>query len=466
MGSDSVRLPPARGLRGRDPTGRRVADIRTALWIVRRYLLARTHGYATFINWVSFIGLTLGVTILTVVLSVMNGFDREITTRILSAVPHALFEFDGAPPMDELDAIDGVGGVSRFFQGEAMMPGIPGVGFVLLAAVDEAGARRLPDLVSRESLERLRAEPGGIVLGAALARALRIEIGDPVVLVVAVPAGKGAGVRAGKGVEVLAGTGAGVRAGKNTGVRAGKGVEVLAGTGAGVRARVERFTFAGAFEIGAEPDATLALVLYADIVRRGLAAAGLDGWRVHLDDPLDAPALVEPIRAVLGTGAELSFWMDDYGELFRAVKIEKAIMFALLALIVAIATLNIVSGQAMLVNSKRGDVAMLTTMGASRRLLVGVFFLQGFSIAFVGVATGLAAGVVIAVNADAVVSVFEGLLGASLIDGTAFEEIPSKVLPADLFAIAGLSLGLSLVAVLRPAFKATAENPAEALHSA
>ena len=426
MGSDSVRLPPARGLRGRDPTGRRVADIRTALWIVRRYLLARTHGYATFINWVSFIGLTLGVTILTVVLSVMNGFDREITTRILSAVPHALFEFDGAPPMDELDAIDGVGGVSRFFQGEAMMPGIPGVGFVLLAAVDEAGARRLPDLVSRESLERLRAEPGGIVLGAALARALRIEIGDPVVLVVAVPAG----------------------------------------TGAGVRARVERFTFAGAFEIGAEPDATLALVLYADIVRRGLAAAGLDGWRVHLDDPLDAPALVEPIRAVLGTGAELSFWMDDYGELFRAVKIEKAIMFALLALIVAIATLNIVSGQAMLVNSKRGDVAMLTTMGASRRLLVGVFFLQGFSIAFVGVATGLAAGVVIAVNADAVVSVFEGLLGASLIDGTAFEEIPSKVLPADLFAIAGLSLGLSLVAVLRPAFKATAENPAEALHSA
>ncbi len=450
MGSDSVRLPPARGLRGRDPTGRRVADIRTALWIVRRYLLARTHGYATFINWVSFIGLTLGVTILTVVLSVMNGFDREITTRILSAVPHALFEFDGAPPMDELDAIDGVGGVSRFFQGEAMMPGIPGVGFVLLAAVDEAGARRLPDLVSRESLERLRAEPGGIVLGAALARALRIEIGDPVVLVVAVPAGKGAGVRAGKGAEVLAGTGAGVRAGKNT----------------GVRARVERFTFAGAFEIGAEPDATLALVLYADIVRRGLAAAGLDGWRVHLDDPLDAPALVEPIRAVLGTGAELSFWMDDYGELFRAVKIEKAIMFALLALIVAIATLNIVSGQAMLVNSKRGDVAMLTTMGASRRLLVGVFFLQGFSIAFVGVATGLAAGVVIAVNADAVVSVFEGLLGASLIDGTAFEEIPSKVLPADLFAIAGLSLGLSLVAVLRPAFKATAENPAEALHSA
>ena len=427
-----------------------MADIRTALWIVRRYLLARTHGYATFINWVSFIGLTLGVTILTVVLSVMNGFDREITTRILSAVPHALFEFDGAPPMDELDAIDGVGGVSRFFQGEAMMPGIPGVGFVLLAAVDEAGARRLPDLVSRESLERLRAEPGGIVLGAALARALRIEIGDPVVLVVAVPAGKGAGVRAGKGVEVLAGTGAGVRAGKNT----------------GVRARVERFTFAGAFEIGAEPDATLALVLYADIVRRGLAAAGLDGWRVHLDDPLDAPALVEPIRAVLGTGAELSFWMDDYGELFRAVKIEKAIMFALLALIVAIATLNIVSGQAMLVNSKRGDVAMLTTMGASRRLLVGVFFLQGFSIAFVGVATGLAAGVVIAVNADAVVSVFEGLLGASLIDGTAFEEIPSKVLPADLFAIAGLSLGLSLVAVLRPAFKATAENPAEALHSA
>ncbi|MYA17782.1 MAG: FtsX-like permease family protein [Gammaproteobacteria bacterium] len=158
--------------------------------------------------------------------------------------------------------------------------------------------------------------------------------------------------------------------------------------------------------------------------------------------------------------------MDDYGELFRDVRIEKAIMFALLALIVAIASLNIVSGQAMLVNDKRGDVAMLATMGASRGLLVGVFFLQGFSVAFLGVATGLLAGIAVAVNANDVVALFEGLVGASLIEGTYFERIHSRLEISDLLAIGGVSLGLSLAAVLRPAFKAAAENPADALHAA
>ena len=205
---------------------------------------------------------------------------------------------------------------------------------------------------------------------------------------------------------------------------------------------------------------------HADIVRLGLSDAGLDGWRIHFDDPFEAPALADAIREALGADARVNFWMDDYGELFRAVKIEKAIMFVLLALIVAIASLNIVSGQALLVNNKRGDIAMLATMGASRRLLVGVFFLQGFSIALMGVAVGLAAGILVAVHVDTVAAVFEGYFGASLIDGTWFGEIPSRVLVSDLVAISAMSLGLGVVAVLRPAFKATAENPAEALHSA
>ena len=141
-------------------------------------------------------------------------------------------------------------------------------------------------------------------------------------------------------------------------------------------------------------------------------------------------------------------------------------MFALLALIVAIAAFNIVSGQAMLVSDKRGDIAMLATIGASRRLLVWTFFLQGFAVAGIGVASGLAIGLAIALNADAVASVLAAATGVSIIDGTWFTEIPSEVKISDLVAIAALSLGLSLLAVLAPAFKATAENPAEALHSA
>ena len=408
------------------PTRQRRTELRTAWWIARRYLLARGHGYATFINWVSFVGLALGVTILTVVVSVMNGFDREITTRILSAVPHAVIvpHADAEPDIDRLRALPGVRSVHRFFQAEAMLAQGRAVNFVALAAFDEAGARQMSELLTPEALTRLLTATGGIVLGETLAAAMGMIVGDPVVVVMSVP------------------------------------------TGAGVRPRVERFELAGTFEIGADPDAALAFAMRADVLARGLRAAGVDGWRLHLADPLAAADLAVPLGAALGDEAQVRFWMEDYGELFRAVKIEKAIMFALLALIVAIAAFNIVAGQAMLVNDKRGDVAMLATMGASRRLLVSTFFLQGFAVAFFGVAVGLAAGVIVAFNADAVMSALQGLIGASIIDGTWFAEIPSQVLLSDLATIAGLSLGLSLLAVLSPALKATAENPAEALHGA
>ena len=400
-----------------------MAQMRTALWIARRYLLARSHGYATFINWVSFVGLVLGVLILTVVLAIMNGFDREMTGRILSAVPHGFFLYDGDPPIADLQAIDGVSSVTRLFQGEAMATRYGGAAFIGLAAVDTADAHELTRVLPGQALENLVSTPGGIVLGAALARDLRLGAGDTVRLMIPVA------------------------------------------SSGGVRARIERFTLAGTFELRAQPDATLAIARREDIVERGLTDAGLDGWRLQLTDPLDAPRLTERIGTVLGPGVTVRFWTDEYGELFRAVAIEKAIMFALLALIVAIASLNIVSGQAMLVNDKRGDIAMLATMGASRRLLVGVFFLQGFSVAVMGVAVGLAVGIAVAANANAVVSFFEGLVGASVIEGTYFDRIHSDLVWPDILAIVGVSLGLSLAAVLRPAFKAAAENPAEALHA-
>lgn len=400
-----------------------MAEVRTALWIARRYLLARGHGYATFINWVSFVGLVLGVLILTVVLAIMNGFDREMTGRILSAVPHGFFQHQGDPPIAELQDVDGVSSVTRLFQAEAMATRSGGVAFIGLAAVDSADAHRLPRILSGQALENLLSTPGSIVLGAALAGDLRLRVGDTVRLMIPVA------------------------------------------SSGGVRARIERFTLAGTFELRAQPDAALAVARREDIIERGLADAGTDGWRLQLTDPLDAPRMAERIGAVLGPGVPVRFWTDEYGELFRAVAIEKAIMFALLALIVAIASLNIVSGQAMLVNDKRGDIAMLATMGASRRLLVGVFFLQGFGVAVLGVAVGLALGIAVAANAHVVVSFFEGLVGASVIEGTYFDRIHSHLVWPDILAIVGVSLGLSLAAVLRPAFKAAAENPAEALHA-
>ena len=409
--------PPER----RSPGG----DLCTGWWIARRYLLARGRGYASFINWVSFAGLALGVMILTVVISVMNGFDREITSRTLSAVPHAVVTAEHElEDLASLRRLPGVAHVSRYFEGEAMLAVGRSVDFIALAGVDAGGARHLPRLLDGNARQALERVPGGIVLGETLADARRLAIGDPLPLVLATPAA------------------------------------------GGVKPRIERFELVATFAIGADADATLGIVGRDEIARRGLASAGIDGWRLHLDDPRAAPRLAERIRSALGGSAKVRFWMDDYGALLRAVKIEKAIMFALLALIVAIAAFNIVSGQAMLVNDKRGDVAMLTTMGASRLLLTTMFFLQGFAVAFAGVAAGLALGLAIAFNADAVLTLLAAATGVSVIEGSWFTAIPAEVQPADVAAIAGMALGVSLIAVLVPAAKAAAENPAEALHAA
>ena len=396
----------------------------TALWIARRYLLAPSHGYATFINWVSFVGLALGVMVLTVVLSVMNGFDREITGRMLRAVPHAVVSGSDQPPdMDAVRAAPGVAHAYRYFTAQAMLSHHGAVNFLTVAGIDRAGANILGSLLSQPALARLLEHPGGIVLGGRLANALRLVVGDPVALVLVAPAA------------------------------------------AGVSPIVARFTLAGTFSIGAAPDATLAVALRDDMAKLGLLGAGQDGWRLHLDNPFEAPSLAAGIRAAAGPGTEVRFWMDDHGALFRAVKIEKAMMFALLALIVTIATFNIVSGQAMLVHNKRDDVAMLATIGAGRPLLVTVFFLQGFGVAFLAVAAGLTSGVLVALNANAVLAALEGVLGTSIIAGTWFDHVPSRVLAADLAGIAALSLGLAGAAVLWPAVKATRESPADALHS-
>lgn len=403
---------------------------RVSVLIAWRYLFARGHGYATFINGVSFVGLALGVMILTVVVSVMNGFDHEISRRILSVVPHAVVT-PATLDVEPLQAVAGVEHVSRFFQAEAMLVHAVGrVDFVALAAFDDAGLRHTASL-GEAALAALAERPDGVLLGAPLAAARGLAVGDALTLVLASPSASGA------------------------------------------RPQVRHFELAGTFETGADPDAGLAIAHRSAIVRQGLIEAGFDGWRLHLREPATAPEIAHRIRAAIRTASRAAagrgtvrFWMDDYGELFRAVKIEKAMMFALLALIVAIASFNIVSGQTLLVNDKRRDIAMLTTMGAARRLLIGVFLLQGFSIAFSGVAFGLAAGVVVAWNADALATAVAATTGANIIDGTWFSEVPSQVRLADLAIIVALSLGLSLLAVLAPAFKATATNPAQALHAA
>ena len=398
------------------------------LWMAARYLTSRRNHYASFVNWVSFAGLTLGVMVLTVVVSVMNGFDRELKTRLLGAVPHAVV----LPPgdwdfgtSDEPKPPPGVVHVSRVFQGSAMISrrGAATALVLLGADVEETSSlNMITESVVEGSLEALSEGDGGIMLGAPLARALGIAIGDPVALIFMVPAANGA------------------------------------------RPRIERFTLRATFQVGAEPDATLAVVRFEDVERRGLAGTGAAGWRLVFEDPMEVPLIEAELRASLPPDWRLATWMDSYGELFRAVGLEKTLMFVSLALVVAIAAFNIVSGQTMLVNEKRRDIAMLTTIGAPSRFLVEVFLVQGFAVAVIGICVGLAAGVLIAWNVDPVVSAIEWLTRQSILSGTGFGSMPTEVQAGDLVVIAGLSLGLCFLAVLRPAMRAVAENPARALH--
>ena len=429
-----------------------------ATWIARRYLFARRHGYAAFVNWVSFAGLALGVTILTVVVSVMNGFDRELVGRLLSASPHVVVRGVGELP-DEVVAMPEVLAAGRHYRGEGLLQHQYGSTALTVLGVDAAGAGALAHITDQGGTPALRrlfgapARPSGawegetpsphgnaslevsasphrttalkatILVGDRLAQTFGLRVGDPVVLTMA------------------------------------------SAQGGGIRPRMERFVLAGTFDVGAEPDSTVAMVRYDDARARGLAAHGIAGWRLFVEEPLAAPALVPQLASRLPAGASITSWADQYGGLFRAVKIEKAMMFVLLLLIVALAAFNVVSCQAMLVHEKRADAAILSTMGASRGFLATVFFLQGAAVATAGVGSGLALGVVTALHADAAIAAVEGLLGASIIEGTYFHSIPSDVQIGDLALIATLSLGLCAAALLRPALRITAEDPADALHS-
>lgn len=230
--------------------------------------------------------------------------------------------------------------------------------------------------------------------------------------------------------------------------------------------RLERFTLAGVFEVGAEIDYGLALIDFDDVYARGIAAAGTVGIRFTIPDPLEVEALRSTLQARLPADWTIRDWRASYGELFQAVRLEKGMMFVLLLLIVAIAAFNIVSAQTMLVSDKRADIAILRTMGAADGVVIRMVLIQGVLVALAGVGLGMGLGLLLAFNPTESIAVLEFLLRARLLEGTYFETIPVLILPADLAVIGALALVLCIASALQPARRAAALNPATALHEA
>jgi lipoprotein-releasing system permease protein len=406
------------------------------LFVGLRYTRAkRRNHFISFISLTSMLGIALGVTALITVLSVMNGFEKELRERILGMASHATVSGPEGRLQDwrtvaaQIAGHPRVLGLAPYVQAEGMLTEGDAVrGTVIRGVLPEAepevsdvGAHlrsgRLEDLV-----------PGafGILLGKDLARILGVGLGDRVTLV----------------------------------------APQARVTPAGLLPRLRRFTVVGVFEIGMyEYDAGLALVHLDDAAKLFGLGDAVSGLRLKLDELFAAPRVSREVAAQLPGRYWVTDWTQQHANFFRAVRTEKTVMFVILTLIVAVAAFNIVSTLVMVVSDKTADIAILRTLGASPRSIMGMFMVQGSIIGVVGTILGVIGGVALALNVETVVAGIEALFRVKFLSPDVYyiSDLPSDMRWADVVRIALVALVLSLTATLYPAWRASRTQPAEAL---
>ena len=408
------------------------------LFIGLRYTRAkRRNHFISFISLTSMVGIALGVAALIIVLSVMNGFQQELRARILGVASHL--------------QITGVNNVLSDWQTlaanveknphvEAAAPYIMAQGMLSYGqAVQGAIVRGVlparmcpPSSATRSScagrLEDLKPGEFGIVLGVELAQSLGVVLGDKVVVLA--PQGQF--------------------------------------TPTGVVPRIKQFRVVGLFEIGMyEYDAGLALIHMDDAAKLYRMSDTVSGLRLKLDDLFRAPAVTHTLNTDLQSEGRyfISDWTQQHANFFRAVQMEKRVMFLILALIVAVAAFNIVSTLVMAVTDKRADIAIMRTFGASPRSIMKIFIVQGALIGVIGTVSGAIFGVLIALNIETIVPFIEHVFNVQFLSKDVYyiSDLPSELLWSDVATITVMSFVLSLLATLYPSWRAAKTNPAEAL---
>ena len=395
----------------------------------------RRNGFISFISGVSMLGIALGVAALIIVLSVMNGFQKEVRDRMLGVVSHIeIYAADGAALPDLVGTLATVGahpqvlGAAPFIATQALLARGEDMKGTMVRGIDPALEPRVTDLVQQPgggALLRLRPGEFGVVLGGELARALGVRAGDPVTLVA-------------PGGQV---------------------------TPAGVLPRLKQMTVVGTFDSGHyEYDASLVL-MHVDDAARIFRLEGASGVRLKLRDLHQAREVAAELALRLGPQVLVRDWTRQNRTWFAAVQVEKRMMFIILTLIVAVAAFNLVSTLVMTVTDKRADIAILRTLGASPRSIMGIFVVQGAMVGVIGTLAGLALGLGVAFNIDVLVPALERLLGASFLpkDIYLISRMPSDPQQADILPVALISLALAFVATLYPSWRASRVNPAEAL---
>jgi len=406
------------------------------LFIGLRYTRAkRRNHFISFISLISMCGIALGVAALIVVLSVMNGFQKELRTRILGVASHVQISARGG----ELAAWQQVAEqASKHRQVQAAAPYIAAQGMLSFDQTVRGTLVRgvLPDAEEQVadfnrhmhggSMQLLKPGEFGIVLGAELARALQVFVGDKVTLI------------------------------------APQGLV----TPAAILPRLKQFRVVGLFEAGMyEYDSGLALVHLADAQALYRMEDRVSGVRLKLDDLFAAPRVARELHKLVEADVFIADWTRSHANFFRAVQIEKNVMFIILLLIVAVAAFNIVSTLVMAVTDKESDIAILRTLGASPGSIMQVFIVQGALIGVIGLALGLVGGVALAVNIDVVVPAIERLFNTQFLAKEVYyiSELPSDLQWRDVGVIAAVSFVLTLLATLYPSWRASRVNPAEAL---
>jgi lipoprotein-releasing system permease protein len=413
-----------------------------SLFVGLRYVRSRDRGFfVSFISWVSMLGVCLGVAALIVIISVMNGLERETRTRLLSLASHATISGDPErmsqwPQLaDQIRNGKGVVGVAPYVDLQGMIGRGRDMRPAIVRGVDPALEPQVSDFGSHMLFGRLEdLQPGrqAILLGVGIAQALDARIGDEVTILVPVKSAAGQGAIAGIDIQP----------------------------------RVQVFEVRGVFQAGAgEHDNTLALIALDDAAALAETNGMPGGLRLKFADIFAAPVRTPEIAGQLGEGFRTSDWSIENATWFRAVRIEKTMTSVLLMLIVAVAAFNIVAALVMVVNEKRNDIAILRTLGMTPRAVISVFFTQGIVIGWFGALLGCALGLVLAFNIETIVPAVENALGMHIFDPNVYyiTEVPSEVRWPQVAWITVIALLLTILATIYPSRRGAATEPAEAL---
>ncbi len=406
------------------------------LFIGLRYTRAkRRNHFISFISLISLMGITLGMTALITVMSVMNGFQEEVRSRILGVASHVQVSgMDGnlrdwPRTVDEVNKHPSVQAAAPYVSAQGMLSYNQVVQGVLVRGVlpeledDVADFAKM--MVSGE-LDHLKPGEFGMVIGMELARALGAFRGDKIVLIS--PQGQV--------------------------------------TPAGILPRLKQFTVIGIFEAGHfEYDSGLVLIHMADAQKLYRMPHSVSGVRLKLNDMFDAPQVVRELSTMISVDSYISDWTRQHANYFRAIQIEKRMLSLILALIIAVAAFNIVSTLVMAVTDKQSDIAILRTLGASPRSIMKIFIVQGTFIGVFGTILGLIGGVLLAYNVGEVVAFIEWVFKVQFLSREIYyiSEIPTDPQLADIVTVASVSFILSLLATIYPSYRASKVNPVEAL---